>query len=73
MANKKTSLRDAAKEKLNADLAERKTVAISRLLNEKRRHEAAIKDIEVEIKGIEESPEDTAFIANDSRDGYLLH
>lgn len=59
---KKETLRDKAEAKLNTDLEERKTTAIARLLNSKRRHEAALKQIEDEIKSIEEAPADTSFI-----------
>lgn len=59
---KKETLRDRADAQLNADLEERKVTALSRLLNSKRRHEAAIKDIEAEMKGIEDAPASTSFI-----------
>lgn len=59
---KKETLRDRAKTLLNSDLEERKVTALARLLNSRRRHEASIKQIDEEIKGIEESPADTSFI-----------
>ena len=60
--SKKETLRSKADAKLNEDLEARKVQALARLTNEKRRHEAAIKDIEAEMKGIEESPLETSFI-----------